>query len=639
MASSKPPKKPKKERPNPYGFTNPYVLRALRYCQQVVAGKVNACRIVKLACQRQLDDLGKWRIDDAYDFYFDEEKASRACEFLEQLPHTQGPLAFRTDDGTWNRLVLEDWQCFTETTLYGWMRKDSPVARRTRRFTRSYEELPRGNGKSFKLSGSLLYSFTEGEQGVEAYSAAVDRAQAMKVYGEAEAMLRKRPDLMRELGLDISAHAIFQIATHSKAEAMSKEAKRSGDSKNIYFCAVDELHAHTTADVWGIIDTGTGKRQGNALVRIITTAGFNLSGICFKRRKYIIDILEGRVQDESWFGVIYTIDDTDDWTDEECRSSCTDHSHPNCVWRKANPNWGVSVDPVDFHGKMMRAVQVASERNDMLTKHLNVWCNADQAWMDLVAWDKCGDPNLTEEDFTNDPLYEALDLAWRSDICAKAKVFTRELPRAKCSKCERREHEHDNSKCEFEREEGTETHYFLFVESYLPEAAVTNSGNSQYMGWWREGRIIASPGSVLDLQMFEDSVFDDSERFELCAAGYDPAHAQSLSQNLTKRGVLMVEVRPLVLNFSPAMKDAQALVLERRLHHDANPAMRWMISNVVCHRDVKDNIYPRKDRPENKIDGPVAMIMAVRIALNPDAYGQPTGGEGSYMGRSEMVML
>lgn len=585
----------------PYGFRNPYVLKGLDYARKVVAGEIAACKFVRQACQRQLDDLERSEKDPSWPFRFDENLGGRAAEFFEQLPHIQGPLAYQRHDGSWNTFTLEPWQCFTETTLYGWVRKDSPPARPLRRFTRSYEEIPRSQGKSFKASGALLYAFTEGEQGVEAYSAAVDREQALKVYDVAAAMLRKRDDLRREMGLEITAHQIAQIETNSYAKALSREAKKTGDGKNIYIAVVDELHAHRTDEVWGVLDTGTGKRGGNALLRIITTSGKDTSGVCYKRRSYVVKVLSGEVVDDSWFGIIYTIDEEDDWTDEVCRAACDDHSHPKCVWRKANPNWGVSVDPIDFHAKMMRAVQVAGERTEMLTKHLNIWCSADLSWMDMKAWDLAGDPALERGQFLDDPACIGIDLAWRQDICAKAIMFRRDLPHREPAKAEAGE---------------KEPHFYLFVDSYLPEEAVLGSGNSLYRGWREEGRIITSPTDprVLSLEFFQGELELDCARFKVKAIPYDPAHATLLAQQMLAKGWPMVECRPLVMNFSEPMKALAALVLDGRLHHDANPCLRWMVSNVVCHRDAKDNIYPRKPSFEAKIDGVVAAIMALREA-------------------------
>jgi len=582
------------------GFSDPHVVKGLQYAEAVVSGRIAACKWVRLACRRQLRDLERWRSgEDAWPFRFEEAKGGRAARFFEQLPHTQGPLSFRRPDGRWNTLALEPWQCFVTTTVYGWIRKDSPPERPVRRFSRVYEEEPRGQGKSFRLSGGMLYSFTEGEQGVEAYSAAVDRAQAAKVYGEAEAMLEKRPDLKQALELETSAVAIFQKSSHSRAAALSREAKKSGDGMNIYFAAVDELHAHPTREVWDVLDTGTGKRGGNALIWIITTAGFNTAGVCFEKREYVKKVLEGVVQDDTWFAIIYTIDEEDDWKDEACRAAGPGHTHPGCVWRKANPNWGISVDPVDFESKMSRAMQVASEQNGILTKHLNVWCNADVSWMDMAAWDRCADSGLKEEAFAGEACVLGLDLASKVDIAVRAKLFYRDLP----------------APPKEDKEQPPVRHYYHFLGSYLPEGAVRSSSNAQYSGWVREGRIRTTPGDVLDYEAVKEDVVRDQGKHDLREVAFDPWQATQMSNELQAKAVVMVEVRPTVQNFSEPMKQWEALVLEGRFHHDGNPVMRWMVSNVVCHRDEKDNIYPRKAIPDNKIDGAVATIMALNRAI------------------------
>lgn len=587
---------------------NPFVARARQYALAVVSGEICACRWVKLACKRQLDDIERQN-DPTWPYRFDEEIAGRACRFLEKLPHVQGPLAFRRDDGMWNTVQLEPWQAFITCTVYGWIRKDSPAHRPIRRFTRIYEEEPRGNGKSLRLSGALLYSFAENEQGVESYSAAVDREQAQKIYGVAVSMLEKQTDLASALGLEISAHAVFQKATNSRAITLSREAKKSGDGKNVAFCALDELHAHPTREVFDVIDTGTGKRGGNALVWAITTAGFDSSGIAYEKRDYVTKILEGTVTDDAWFAIIYSIDETDKWNDEVCRAACNDHSYRDCVWKKANPNWGVSVDVVDFESKMKRAMQVVSERNGILTKLLDVWCSADSAWLDLQAWDACADPKLREEDFAGEPCVIGLDLASKVDLVAKAKVFHRDF--------ENGEKEEDGSP-KFDR------HFYLFVQNYLPQAAISESNNAQFKGWAENGFIASMPGAtVRDGPIFDD-VMADSKQHAVSEVAYDPWGARELANSLSDEGLTMVEMRPIVANFSEPMKKLQALVLEGRFHHDGNPCVRWQFSNVVCHRDRKDNVYPAKQRPENKIDAPVATIMALnRALLAPAAASNP----------------
>ena len=568
-------------------FADAHVLSGLDYCARVVSGELPACRYVKAACQRQLDDLARAKSDSDWRFKFDEARAGRAARFLEQLPHVKGPKAGQL-------FRLEPWQCFVVTTVFGWVRKDTGA----RRFRRAYIEVPRGNGKSFLSSGIALYALAaDGEAGAEVYSAATTTAQARITYGDAEAMLRKRPALMEKLGLKLSTHAIFQRSTNSTFGALSREAKNH-DGKNIHVAVVDELHAHPTRAVWDVLITGAAKRP-QSLVWTITTAGVDTSGICYEVRDGVEKMLGGAEAD-GLFGCIWTIDDTDDWRTEES-------------WVKANPNWDASIDQDAFRLTAAEALQTAAKENNFKTKHLDVWCNADVAWMSMHAWDECEDKTLKEEDFAGKPCVVGLDLASKVDIAAKAKLFMRDIETGTG----------DDGK------PTTERHFYLFVQGYLPETAVQNSRNSQYQGWAKDGWLRTTPGDVLDYEAIKLDISADAAKHDLREVAYDPWQATQMAHELQAQGLVMVEVRPVVQNFSEPMKEWESLVLSKRFHHNGNPAMRWMVSNVVCHRDAKDNIYPRKERNENKIDGPVAAIMALnRALLAPPVEASPYADRG-----------
>lgn len=573
---------------------DPHVAKGLEYCRKVGTGEIPACKFVRAACKRQLADLERASSDPEWRYRFDEARAGRAARFLEQLPHVKGPKAGQL-------FQLEPWQCFIVTSVFGWVRKDTGA----RRFRRAYIEVPRGNGKSFLSSGIALYGLAaDGEAGAEVYSAATTTSQARITYGDAEAMLRKRPALMEKLGLKISTHAIFQRASNSTFGALSREAKNH-DGKNIHLAVVDELHAHPTRLVWDVLITGAAKRP-QSLIWTITTAGFDTSGICYEVRDGVVKMLEG-VDTEGLFGIIYTLDegDGDDWKTE-------------ASWVKANPNWSSSIDTDMFRLAATEALQTASKENNFKTKHLNIWCNADVAWMQMRAWDACADATLREEDFQCQPCVLGLDLASKTDIAARAKLFHRDLPTGKPD---------DKGQAALER------HFYLFVQSYLPEAALEASKNSQYEGWAKEGWIQTTPGDVLDFGVIRSDVLADQGAHDLRECAFDPWQATQMSNELQEKAVVMVEVRPTVQNFSEPMKQWEALVLTKRFHHDGNPVMRWMVSNVVCHRDAKDNIYPRKIKPENKIDGPVAAIMALnRALLTPPE-------EQSYLSNGGVVVL
>ena len=86
-------------------------------------------------------------------------------------------------------------------------------------------------------------------------------------------------------------------------------------------------------------------------------------------------------------------------------------------------------------------------------------------------------------------------------------------------------------------------------------------------------------------------------------------------------GVETVEFRNTVGNMSPAMRELEGAIASGRFHHPDNPVLNWMASNVVAKSDAKDNIFPRKELPENKIDGIVALLMAIGRAM----HGEDTG--------------
>lgn len=526
------------------------------------AGRIPACKFVRQAVDRQRKDRIRWASKGPY--YFDEEEAGEWCEFIEQLPHIKGPLAGQN-------IKLEPWQCFILTTCFGWRKRDT----HTRRFRRAYTEVPRGNAKSTLSSGVCLKAaFGEGEGGAEVYSAATTRDQARIVFNDAQAMARRRPALCQALGVQVLAHAIVQGSTASKITALASDSN-SLDGLNIHLAAVDELHAHKTREVYDVLETGTGKRP-QSMLWSITTAGSDRAGICYEQRGYTIKVLSGVIADESHFGIIYTIDDLDDWMSETS-------------WRKANPNWGVSVQPDVVAQLAAKAMQMPAAQSNFKTKHLDVWVNADQAWMDMRAWDRCADPELSIDQFAAQPCWVGLDLASKTDIAARVALFTRLID--------------------------GQAHYYLFGRYFLPEQAVVDGRNSQYRGWELQNLLTTTPGDVLDFQAIEDDVLALSSAHQVNEIAYDPWQAAQLAQRMQANGATTVEYRNTVANFSAPMKELDALARSGRLHHTGDPVLTWMVSNVVCHTDAKENIYPRKERPENKIDGVIATITALGRAM------------------------
>ncbi len=553
--------------------TRNYAAIARRYAEAVVGGDVAACQWVRLACQRQLDDLARFkgrgspyrfnpRLIDKQGRSF--QPADNLCAFVERLPHVKGPLAGQP-------IHLEPWQVFVLTTVFGWVKPDGK-----RRFRRAYIEVPRGSGKSALSSAVALYMLAaDGEGGAEVYSLATTRDQARIVFGDAQAMARQSAGFRSRFGVGVGAHNIHVLASGSKFEALSAEGSTL-DGLNIHFGCIDELHAHKTRTVYDVVETGTGKRD-NSLLWVITTAGSNRSGICYEVRTFVTRLLDRVFDDDSQFGVVYGLDDGDDWALEESLI-------------KANPNWGISVRPEVLLPLQAKAMQMPSAVNNFKTKHLNEWVNADTAWMDMRAWDRCADSGLDLDAYAGQPCWIGLDLASKTDIAALLLIFSHQ--------------EIDGA-------------FAVFGRYYLPEETVHATGNSQYPGWMASGRLTVTPGNVIDFSWIEADLSDFASRFAVQAVAFDPFQATQLSTRMLAEGLPMIEVRPTVLNFSEPMKTLEALVLQEKLIHDGDPVLGWMASNVVAHLDAKDNIYPRKERPENKIDGIVALIMGLSRAITP----------------------
>ena len=560
--------------------TRDYCAIAADYAARVLDGSQLACKWVKLACQRQRDDLKRWKEDGP--FVWDPEAASRVCRFIELLTHTKGELAGQ-------RINLEPWQAFILTTAFGWRRREDGG----RRFRRVYIEVARGNGKSCLSSGVALYCLVaDNEPGAEVYSFATTRDQAKIVFGDAKRMAETNLPLRKRFGLEVLANALYVPSTGSTFQAKSAEGSTL-DGLNTHLAVVDELHAHKTRAVYDVVETSLGKRR-SSLLWCITTAGFDTSGICYEVRTMSTRVLERQAVDETQFAIIYTADEEDNWTTLE-------------ALEKANPNWGVSVRPEMILSLLAKAKALPSAINNFKTKHLDIWCSASNAWMDMGAWAQCEDHSLRLEDFEGERCIIGLDLGSKNDMTAKVKVFPIET-------------------------DGP-TRYAIFCDFYLPERAVENAVNSQYSGWAEEGHLHVTPGAMTDLNVVEEDLREDLSRFNVEAVVYDPWQATQMATTLSEDDAPMVECRMTVQNMSDPMKSVEALVLDRRLLHDGNPILTWMMGNVVAKLDAKDNIFPRKERYEQKIDGVIALIMAMGNALaddNDDFKGFVESGQETF---------
>ncbi len=540
-----------------------YVQAARRYMQDVIAGRVPACKWTRLAVERQMHDLARPLSAD-WPYVFDVERAQRPCRFIELLPHIKGKWARE------GRLIeLEDWQCFIITTVFGWVHHSTGL----RRYREGYVEVPRKNAKSTLSSGLALYMLSaDGEQGAEVYSAATTRDQARIVFDDSKAMADRVPDLRTYLGVVVLQHSITVAATSSKYTPLAAEGSTL-DGLNVHFAVIDELHAHKNRAVYDVIDTARGARE-QSLLWNITTAGTDRSGICYERRTHATKVLDGVITDPALFGIIYTIDDTDD-------------PFQPSSWAKANPNWGKSVLEDDMVAAARKAEAMPSSLANFLTKRLNVWVNGESAWMDMRAWERCAQPGLSLDDVPEGtPVWMGLDLAQKRDFAALVAVFQQDGKWHVCTRL------------------------------YLNELAVQESGNAHLSGWARQGYVQVTDGDITDFDVVAEDMRAICRKCDVQEIAFDPALSMYFATKLIEEGLPLVEITQRALFFTPPLIQVENLVHERKLVHDANPVMNWMVSNLVVKVSKFNELRaPTKERPENKIDGPIAMLMALGRAM------------------------
>jgi len=545
----------------------PNTAEGLQYARDVLSGRIDACQWVRLACERHERDLEKIPADD-WPFTFNAPKAERVLRACQMFREIRGPRAGK-------RFRFAAWQKFLVGSAFGWVNKASGW----RRYRYVYLAVPRGNGKSSLAATIGLYMLAlDGEGGAEVYAAAVTRDQARIVFNLAQHMARADGAFCQKYGIQVNAHSVVQESTASVFRPLSRDAQAL-DGLNVLLAILDELAAHKTREIHDVLVTATGKRS-QPLILSITTAGANTAGIGHEQWKYTQRVLTGDIVDEAFFGLIYTIDEDDEW------------SAPSS-WAKANPNFGTSVNPDVVANLAGRAQQIASQQAVFKQKHLNVWTNAASAWMDPEKWVACGDPALNENDFKGEDCVIGLDLAAKIDLAAAVKVFARPI-------------------------DGI-IHYYVFPRFYLPTAAIADGRNASYATWNADGWITDTAGEVIDFNVIEDDIKADAVLHRIIDVAYDPWQALKLAADLTALDIPAIEYRPTVANFSPAMKEIDALVRAGRFHHNGSPVLAWNVSCVEVAEDFKGNIFPRKDRadPTKKIDGLVALLMAMgrRLAL------------------------
>jgi len=524
---------------------------------------------------------------------FNRHRGLRACWWIEHN------LRFSKGERSGKPFLLEGWQAFVVASIFGWERCID--GRWIRAVRDAYVTMARKQGKSELAAAIALVMLLTGgasqnprtkrpvlEAGAEIYSAATTKDQAAICWRAGYWMARKSPELRKRLDLPRkpTAGGRYNIAlseTDSFFRAVSADSDTL-DGLGPYCVVVDELHAHPTGGVWDVLGSGMGARR-EPLRLGITTAGKDRSGVCGQVEDDAIKVLHGVYEDDTLFAFICQLDESDDPFDER-------------VWPKANPNLGVSVFLHDLRAQAKKAEQNSARRNEFLRKRVNFWTSGDTAWLPVEKWDLCAG-TVNPEAMRGRPCYLGVDLASTRDTTAVVGVWPL-----------------DDGK------------YAVWPWIFVPLETISDheirgpKEREHLEAWVRDGLVTATPGETADYDAIWARILECQERYQIREVVFDLWASMYLTNRCEQIGLEAVRFGQGYKSMSPAMKDAETLICHTSpggapaplILHSGHPVLRWQFSNVAAKIDPAENIKPDKSERTRRIDGIVAMLMALSRA-------------------------
>ncbi len=492
---------------------------------------------------------------------FCKKKADRAVKFIERLKHTKGIYKGQP-------FKLLPFQKKIIRDIFGNVDENGNRIIRT-----VYIELPRKNGKSAIAAAIALYLlFADKEGGAEIYGAACDTYQAAIVFEVAIDMILQSPELSKRCKILESTKRIILNKDRSFYRVLSADHK-SKHGFNAHGIIFDELHAQPNRHLWDVLTTSGGTRI-QPLTIAITTAGFDKNSICYEKHRYAKQILEGVVEDPSFYPVIYSIKEGDDWQNEK-------------TWKKANPALGKFRSIDEMRTKFKEAQHIPSVQNTFRRLYLNEWTTQSERFIDFNKWLDCAQ-GINWDYFDRFECCAGLDLASVGDIAAMVLVFKEE------------------------------EQYYIKPYFWCPEEKVKEryiKGETFYQDWVDQGYLDITPGNVIDYSYIRKKIADLNELYYIKQISFDRWNASEIVQNLENDGFMMLAFSQSMTNISAPTKELLRMILAKEIVHDSNPVLNWMCDNLAVKQDANGNIKPDKQKSTEKIDGMVALIMALDAAI------------------------
>ena len=519
--------------------------------------------------------------------YFDLEWGEYICNFFEKF--------LKLSKGKWAGKPFEliDWQRYDLLMpLNGWRRDDG-----LRRFRECLLPIAKKNGKSATVSGlCLFFLVADGEEGPEVYSAAGDREQAAIISSESEKMVKKSPPLNARLTCVPSRKTIAYPEKNGKLVALSADAKLK-EGLNWNFVGFDELHVQRDRVMWDTLRYGGASREQPMLFAITTAGVYDQTSLCWTQWEIADRVLEGTIEDQSFFALKYAADPEDDWKDED-------------TWWKANPSVGVTINVDDLQAFCDKAIESPTEQNSFKRYRLNQWVRQVTRWMDQDKWNACGG-NVSLDDMAGRTCFAGVDLSSTTDLSALGLWFPATEPDEKPK---------------------------ALVYFWLPEdniQTLEDADHVPYTSWIERGYVYATAGNVIDYQAIRKKINDLSDIIEIQSTAFDAWNATSIITDLQNDGFNLVKHGQSYGAMSGPVKELEKDVLSGNLIHSNNPALNWHISNAQAASDPNGNVKIIKGdgKTRFKVDGVIALVMARSLASKENIEETEsiyeTGGDGS----------
>lgn len=544
---------------------------AIKYADDVLAGKIVAGSWLVKACRRFQRDLTRAKTDATSPFTWRPAAVQDVCAFISKLPHVEGRWGSPT-------LVLEPWQVWILANAYGFRLK----ADGRRRFNTVFFQVARKSAKSTLVAACALYHLAvEREPGAQVVCAATTGQQARIVFSIMQRMV-KRAAWLRSLGFKAWANAITLEPDGGTAKPVNSKSSTL-DGLNPSFISLDESHAQDF-ELHDVLKSSQGARP-DPLLWAPTTAGYDLTSVGFALRSTAQKILDGVVESDHTFVALFELDETDDWKDER-------------VWLKAAPMLGIT--PTLDYVRRYRddAIATPGLQAEFEVKICNRWLHSANAWLPMPAWDRCADSATSLDAFAHQPCWIGVDLAERDDIAAVALLF---------------------------RRDGL---VYVFVRGYLPALVVRERARKvpEYLLWVRSGELVLTDGDMTDYPTIETELRELCKRFDVQAITIERYGALNLAANLVQAGLPAVVESKNAKVFTPPAKELEARIKAGRLRHTGSSFLKWQASNVCVERRRDGSLLPTKESADspNKIDAIDALLLGLDAMLRtPTAAAEP----------------